>query len=88
MGAPAVDSVAGILNVVPIFILVCFIVRMVKGDKLSIQLVGGPPWGFRLGGGADFGCPLEIAKVRRSLTAYNKSFDNRVILSKHYITSN
>lgn len=36
---------------------------MSKGDKVSIQLVGGPPWGFRLGGGADFGCPLEIAKV-------------------------
>lgn len=37
---------------------------MGKGDKLSIELVGGPPWGFRLGGGSDFGCPLEIAKVR------------------------
>lgn len=36
---------------------------MNKGDKVSIELVGGPPWGFRLGGGSDFGCPLEIAKV-------------------------
>ena len=40
---------------------------MNKGDKVSIELVGGPPWGFRLGGGADFGCPLEIAKVRKSV---------------------
>lgn len=38
---------------------------MSKGDTVSIELVGGPPWGFRLGGGADFGCPLEIAKVSR-----------------------
>lgn len=36
---------------------------MSKGERVSVELVGGPPWGFRLGGGADFGCALEIAKV-------------------------
>ncbi|XP_067945021.1 synaptopodin-2-like isoform X2 [Watersipora subatra] len=42
---------------------------MSKGERVSVELVGGPPWGFRLGGGADFGCALEIAKLRKNSKA-------------------
>ena len=47
---------------------------MSKGDKVSIELGGGPPWGFRLGGGADFGCPLEIAKVCSNINLLSSNF--------------
>lgn len=60
---------------------------MSKGDKVSIELGGGPPWGFRLGGGADFGCPLEIAKVCSNINlliflifSFERAFEMTIIL--------
>ena len=34
---------------------------MVTGERLTITITGGAPWGFRLFGGENF--PLEVAKV-------------------------
>lgn len=34
-----------------------------NGEERVIELKDGGPWGFRLGGGAEFGCPLQVAKV-------------------------
>lgn len=34
-----------------------------EGTEVTIYLKDGGPWGFRLGGGAEFGCPLQVAKV-------------------------
>jgi len=31
--------------------------------EVTIQLEHGGPWGFRLKGGADYACPLQVAKV-------------------------
>lgn len=33
------------------------------GVEHVIRLTDSGPWGFRLGGGDDFGCPLQVAKV-------------------------
>ena len=33
----------------------------------EITLSGGGPWGFTLSGGKDFGAPLKVSKVCRSL---------------------
>jgi len=30
---------------------------------VKVKLSDGGPWGFRLSGGADYGCPLQVAKV-------------------------
>lgn len=38
------------------------------GTEHTIKLADGGPWGFRLSGGADYGCPLQVAKVRSNLT--------------------
>lgn len=34
-----------------------------NGEERVIELKDGGPWGFRLSGGAEFGCPLQVAKV-------------------------
>ena len=34
---------------------------MVTGERITITMTGGAPWGFRLQGGGNF--PLEVAKV-------------------------
>lgn len=36
---------------------------MVTGERLTITMTGGAPWGFRLQGGGSF--PLEVAKIRK-----------------------
>ena len=37
---------------------------MVTGERVTVTLTGGAPWGFRLQGGGSF--PLEVAKVRNA----------------------
>ena len=34
---------------------------MVTGERVTVTITGGAPWGFRLFGGGNF--PLEVAKV-------------------------
>uniref|UniRef100_A0A8C4Q497 PDZ domain-containing protein n=1 Tax=Eptatretus burgeri TaxID=7764 RepID=A0A8C4Q497_EPTBU len=38
--------------------------------QLKVCLVGGPPWGFRLGGGREFNIPLAVAKLRKQSVAW------------------
>ena len=33
-------------------------------EEVVLSLSGGPPWGFRLQGGAEHHRPLQVAKVR------------------------
>ena len=33
------------------------------GEGFTLSLRDGGPWGFRLTGGAEYGCPLQIAQV-------------------------
>lgn len=42
---------------------------MVTGQKLTVTIKGGSPWGFRLQGGGNF--PLEVAKVSSVFTYTN-----------------
>lgn len=35
----------------------------VHHTKKLVELMGGPPWGFRFQGGRDTGIPLKIARV-------------------------
>ncbi|KAK3610689.1 hypothetical protein CHS0354_028078 [Potamilus streckersoni] len=41
---------------------------MDNGNRVTITLTGGVPWGFRLQGGGNF--PLEVAKVRKKSKAH------------------
>ncbi|XP_078578995.1 uncharacterized protein LOC144863556 isoform X1 [Branchiostoma floridae x Branchiostoma japonicum] len=43
---------------------------MVKGERLTAVLTGGPPWGFRLSGGLEVKQPLKVAKVRKKSKAH------------------
>lgn len=42
---------------------------MVTGERLTLTLTGGAPWGFRLQGGG--GYPLEVAKVGACILTIN-----------------
>ena len=44
---------------------------MVTGERLTVTITGGAPWGFRLQGGGGF--PLEVAKVRKYFFAHTNA---------------
>ncbi|XP_028967750.1 synaptopodin-2 [Galendromus occidentalis] len=48
---------------------------------VTIQLTGGPPWGFRLHGGRGQSIPLTVAKVRRKSKSYGHLVEGDEILS-------
>ncbi|KAL4239710.1 positive regulation of actin filament bundle assembly [Mactra antiquata] len=53
---------------------------MVTGERLTLTLKGGAPWGFRLQGGGNF--PLEVAKIRKNSHSYEAGLkEGDVILS-------
>lgn len=53
---------------------------MVTGERLTLTVTGGAPWGFRLQGGGSY--PLEVAKVSASsfIHADDKSFSLLILL--------
>ena len=36
------------------------------GDLYEVCMIGGPPWGFNISGGCEFGTDLFVKKVSRS----------------------
>jgi len=51
---------------------------MVTGERLTVTLTGGAPWGFRLQGGGTF--PLEVAKVGKTIMLPH------FLISTHFLT--
>nr|XP_032825164.1 synaptopodin 2-like protein [Petromyzon marinus] len=39
-------------------------------ERVVVRIGGGPPWGFRLGGGREARSPLRVLKVRRHSRAW------------------
>ncbi|XP_045213149.2 uncharacterized protein LOC123563980 isoform X2 [Mercenaria mercenaria] len=61
---------------------------MVTGERLTITLSGGAPWGFRLQGGGNY--PLEVAKIRKnshSQEAGLKEGDIIISINGHPVSS-
>lgn len=54
---------------------------MASGERVTVRLTGGGPWGFRLQGGSGTGKPLTVSKIRRKSRAHNKLQEDDLMVS-------